>query len=101
MWDGKKWDTGVTPKYEDWCRDRDEPVLVSTQSALSMTLMRQDEAETIRRSGKAALAAMWDLHSLDLGRDARSFKVRFLDLGVAWLTNSSSSPIYAKMSATT
>ena len=37
--------------------------------------MRQDAEETIRRSGNAALAAMQDLQSLDLGRDSRDVKV--------------------------
>jgi len=37
--------------------------------------MRQDAEETIRRSGNAALAAMRDLHALDLGRDSRDLKV--------------------------
>jgi hypothetical protein len=32
MWDGRKWETGLTPKYEDWCEDRDEPVIVSPRS---------------------------------------------------------------------
>jgi hypothetical protein len=41
MWDGKKMETGLTPRYEDWCSDRDEPVQVGTgQREVGMTLIR-------------------------------------------------------------
>jgi hypothetical protein len=40
-----------------------------------MALKWQDEEETIRGSGTAALTAIGDLHSLDLGRDSGDLKV--------------------------
>jgi hypothetical protein len=76
MWDGRKWETGLTPKYEEWCKDRDEAVLVSPRRSASRTrLTRQDTEETIRRCGNDALAAMRDLQGLELGRDSRDLKV--------------------------
>jgi hypothetical protein len=41
-----------------------------------MALKWQDEEETIRRSGTAALTAIGNLHGLDLGRDSRDLEVR-------------------------
>jgi hypothetical protein len=41
-----------------------------------LALTWQDEEETIRRSGTAALTAIGNLHGLDLGRDSRDLEVR-------------------------
>jgi len=35
MWDGKKFETGLTPRYDDWCRNRDEPLEVSAVTRVS------------------------------------------------------------------